>query len=134
MTPSPDGEPDTRVDDLVRTACAVRPGAAERIVGRALAPAAAAGTRAAGRGRRLSLRAILAAGVAVLLLGAALSLPFRQAPEPQAQASPRGAMWNEGPVMIIAVPGDPITILGSGGSALPAPRGTASVELLGEPR
>jgi hypothetical protein len=134
MQVGPEPEHDTVIDRRVRTALAARPGAVDRIVDAALRPAVTDSADAAGRRSRVWLRGVLATGIVVALLGAALIAPRWRAPESQAPASPRGTLWNEGPVTILAMPGNPITIVGSGGTPSPVPAGTASVELLGEPR
>lgn len=79
------------------------------------------------------LRKVVAAAAALLLVGVVLSVTLYRDPAPQ-ELPPRGMLSNEGPVAIITMPDYPITIVGPGGSSSPAPAGTASVELLGEPR
>jgi hypothetical protein len=46
----------------------------------------------------------------------------------------RGTISNQGDIIVITAPDRPITLIGSGSTAPPAPRGTASIVLLGEPQ
>ena len=133
MDPDTDRLQDSEIDDLVCGALAPRPLAAERIVDAALRTAQPDAPVAADYVFATPFRRAFAAVGAVVLggvvLGGALYWnPMRQAPPP------RGTLSNHGSIIILAMPGDPITIVGPGSGSSPVPAGTASVELLGEPQ
>ncbi|MDO8836155.1 MAG: hypothetical protein Q7V01_11190 [Vicinamibacterales bacterium] len=134
MQSNGDERPDAQVDDLVRGVLAPRPDAAERLVQTALRSGPASAGGAAARLLADSRRRVFAAAAALLLVGVVFSVTLYRDPEPLTPPPPRGMLSNEGPVTIIAMPGCPITIVGPGGSSSPVPAGTASIELLGEPR
>jgi hypothetical protein len=46
----------------------------------------------------------------------------------------RGTISNQGNIIVLIAPGRPITLVGPGPAAPSAPRGTASIVLLGEPQ
>jgi hypothetical protein len=101
----------------------------ERIVGAALNGADPIGARRSSWLMRPAVGA--AAGLLILAVGIGGSVWWRTGkPVP----APRGQITNDGDVMIITMPGGPITLIGPGADMRTVPAGTASVTLLGEPQ
>jgi hypothetical protein len=129
MDPDVDQIHDSHIDDVVRRALPSSPGAAERIVSAAMG---AADLRRARSSSRL-IRPAVAAAMGLLIVAVAIggSMWWRgEKPVP----APRGTITNEGDVIIITMPGSPITLIGPGAETSTVPAGTASVTLLGEPQ
>jgi hypothetical protein len=128
MDPDADHIRGPEVDDLVRRALTQPPHVAARVV----AAARGAGAGTPGRVARLP-RGAWAVTVLLLLACAALggSWWWRvAAPAPSA----RGTMTNDGNIIVISMPGAPITLVGPGADTFLAPSGTSSIVLLGEPQ
>ncbi len=123
---------DKRLDDLVRSAFDTGPGSVQRIVANALSGEGRAVTRPS---RRRSVRLLEALPVAavLVLIGVAVATSLWQRTAPPAPA-PRGAISNQGDIIVVTAPDRPITLIGSSSTAPPAPRGTVSIVLLGEPQ
>jgi hypothetical protein len=121
---------DAEVEALLERALAPSAGAERRIVAASLASSRPRQPI----GRWLTSRPALAGAVALLVVAlVAGGLLWRpEAPPPRPAA--RGTITNEGRVMVIQMPGEPITLVGPNSEALNVPPGTASIVLLGEQR
>lgn len=129
MDPDVDQTHDSHIDDVVRHALTSSPAAAERIVGAALNGADARHARSSSWLARPAVAAIAGLLVVAVVIGGSL---WWRAGKPV--PAPRGTITNEGDVIIITMPGSPITLIGPGAETWRVPLGTASVTLLGEPQ
>jgi hypothetical protein len=117
------------LDDVLRRALEPEPATVENIVTRALH--AEAGS-AAPRPTRLAPRLAWARAAAVVLLCAGVIGLWWSVPRPVPPA--RGTIFNEGDIIVVVAPDQPITLIGSGLPTSTPPPGTGSIVLLGEPR
>ena len=132
MARDDDRSTDERVDELLRSALEPNSRAAQRIVATALAGGAEPGAGAVRRRARWPLRVLPAAAV-VLIIGVAAGTTLWQR-NPTPAPAPRGTISNQGDIIVVTAPGRPVTLIGSSSTAPPAPHGTASIVLLGEPQ
>lgn len=123
---------DERVDDLLRSTLEPDSRSVQRIVANALSGEERAAARSSWRNSRWLVRALPAAAVLVLVGVAVGTTLWRR--NPPVAPTPRGTISNQGDIIVLIAPDRPITLIGSKSTAPPAPRGTASIVLLGEPQ
>jgi hypothetical protein len=123
---------DEEVDDLLRRTLEPDPRTVTHIVAQALRDGPN-GSAARSRLQAWRPARTLVAPALVLVVGIAIGATvWLRGPAP-AQAA-RGTISNQGDIIVLIAPGRPITLVGLGPAARSAPRGTASVVLLGEPQ
>ncbi len=133
MARSDERSTDARVDELVRNALEPGASAARRIVLNALAEGSRTVARQPRRHSRWLVRAVPAA--VVIAIGIAIGLSVsRPRPGPAPSRAPRGTISNQGDIIVLTAPDRSITLIGTTSPAPPAPRGTATIVLLGEPQ
>ncbi len=131
MARSDERSTDARVDELVRNALEPGASAARRIVLNALAEGSRTVARQPRRHSRWLVRAVPAA--VVIAIGIAIGFSISR-PGPAPDRAPRGVISNEGDIIVLTAPDRSITLIGTTSPAPPAPRGTATIVLLGEPQ
>ncbi len=131
MARDDDRSTDARVDELVKNALEPDASAARRIVANALAEEPRPHTSRSRSALRWLLRPLPAA--VVIVIGIAIGFSLSR-PGPAPTRAPRGTISNEGDIIVLTAPDRSITLIGTRSPAPPAPRGTATIVLLGEPQ
>ncbi len=121
---------DEGVDDLLRRAFEPDARSVRQIAANALSGEERSTGGPTRRRPAWPLKALSAAAVLAIVAGVIGMTLWRTSPLP----APRGTISNQGDIIVITAPDRPTTLIGSRSTAPPAPRGTASIVLLGEPQ
>ena len=126
MDPDVDPTWEAKIDGLAREALSRPPSVTERLVTTALARGR---RRRTGTRVHVALATVAAMALVAFVIGRSFWPPRDAHPE-----YARGTLTNDGGVMIVEMPGSPITLIGPNADALALPAGTVSIKLLGEAR